>query len=205
MLKKNLTVAVALGAMAATPALAQQPVQQYEPETMEDSVEDIDDANDELEQRDNKGEGTLVEVAVMTEGFDTLETALKQGEMIEKLSEDGPYTVFAPTDAAFAKLPEGVLTTMLANDDEEDLKELLQYHVLEGRFTAADIASVVAQNGGSASFETVNDQMITVADHRGSLMISDASGQHVGILSTDVMASNGVIHAIDTVMMPQPQ
>ncbi|WP_265530358.1 fasciclin domain-containing protein [Sphingomicrobium marinum] len=213
---KTATAAIALGAMASTPAFADPetagqmgpvPGQEevVEPETVEDAIEDVQDAREDFAERDNKGEGTIVEIAFASDDFSTLERALGEGEMIEELAEDGPFTIFAPTDAAFAKLPDGTLETLFANDDEEDLIEILKYHVIEGALTAADIASIVAQGGGSASFETMNDQSITIADHGGTLMIMDASGNHVGVISADIMASNGVIHGIDTVLMPTVQ
>lgn len=132
---------------------------------------------------------TIVDVAIQADGFDTLVTALQAADLVETLEGDGPFTVFAPTDDAFAKLPEGTLEALL--EDKERLTSILTYHVVPGRVMAADVVEL-------DSAETVNGQTITIRVENGSVMVDNAT-----VVSTDIEASNGVIHVIDSVIMPE--
>jgi len=121
-------------------------------------------------------------------GFNTLAAALEAADLTETLTTDGPFTVFAPTDEAFAKLPEGVVEALLANPAE--LKKVLLYHVASGEVPAA---TVVTLKGA----ETLLGQMVAI-DTEDGVMVNDAN-----VISTDVKASNGIIHVIDTVLIPE--
>ena len=134
----------------------------------------------------------IVQVATDAGSFTTLVTAVKAAGLAETLQGEGPFTVFAPTDAAFAKLPKGALEKLLA--DPEALKSLLTFHVVSGRIAAADI---VKTNG--ATPQTVNGQPLAVEVRGGKVYAKDAQ-----VTTADVAASNGVIHVIDTVLMPAP-
>ena len=131
--------------------------------------------------------GTIVDVAAGNPDFTTLVTAVKAAGLAETLSGPGPFTVFAPTNEAFAKVPKDVLDKLLAN--KEALTKVLTYHVLAGAVKAADVMP--------GDVTSVEGSPVTIADAGGKLKINDAS-----IVATDVMASNGVIHVIDSVILP---
>jgi uncharacterized surface protein with fasciclin (FAS1) repeats len=137
--------------------------------------------------------GTIVEVAVGNKSFTTLVAAVKAAGLVETLSGAGPFTVFAPTDEAFAKLPKGTVEELVKPENKEKLTAILTYHVLAGKVMAAD---AIAADGKMV--KTVNGQEIAVKVKDGKVMINDAT-----VIIADVAASNGVIHAIDTVLLPK--
>lgn len=132
----------------------------------------------------------IIDVAVAANDFNTLAAALEAAGLIETLKGDGPFTVFAPTDAAFAALPEGTVENLLKPENREQLIAILTYHVVPGKVLAADVVKL-------DKAKTVNgsDVMIKVAD--GNVSVDDAK-----VVKTDIDASNGVIHVIDTVILP---
>ena len=133
-------------------------------------------------------QGDIVDTAVGAGQFTTLATALEAAGLTETLKGPGPYTIFAPTDQAFAKLPAGTLEALL--NDPDELKAVLSYHVVAGKVTAAD-ASALQQAA------TVEGENLTINASDGMVQINDAA-----VTQADVMASNGVIHVIDTVLLP---
>jgi uncharacterized surface protein with fasciclin (FAS1) repeats len=135
-----------------------------------------------------KQDQDIVGVAVAAGDFNTLVAAVKAAGLVETLQGDGPYTVFAPTDEAFAKLPEGTVEKLLANP--EKLKQILLYHVVPGKVTAEKVVSL-------NSATTAQGSDVAIAVNGGSVMVNNAN-----VIATDVMASNGVIHVIDTVIIP---
>ena len=137
--------------------------------------------------------GTIVEVAVGNKSFSTLVAAVKAAGLVETLSGAGPFTVFAPTDEAFAKLPAGTVEELVKPENKEKLTAILTYHVLAGKVMAAD---AIAADGKMV--KTVNGQEIAIKVKDGKVMINDAT-----VIIADVPASNGVIHAIDTVLLPK--
>ncbi len=132
----------------------------------------------------------IVEVATSAGSFTTLVTALKAAGLVEVLQGKGPFTVFAPTDEAFAKLPAGTVEDLLKPENKEKLQAILTYHVVAGRVMASDVA-------GISSAETVQGQSLTVSVQNGAPMVDNAK-----IIQTDIAASNGVIHVIDSVVIP---
>lgn len=134
--------------------------------------------------------GTIVDVAVAAGQFETLVAAVKAAGLAETLSGTGPFTVFAPSDAAFAKLPAGTVEGLLA--DKAKLTSILTFHVVPGRVTAADIVRM-----GGATPKTVNGQTVNVTVRDGKVYVNGAQ-----VVTADVGASNGVIHVIDAVLMP---
>ena len=137
--------------------------------------------------------GTIVEVAAGNKSFSTLVAAVKAAGLVETLSGAGPFTVFAPTDEAFAKLPAGTVEELVKPENKEKLTAILTYHVLAGKVMAAD---AIAADGKMV--KTVNGQEIVIKVKDGKVMINDAT-----VIIADVPASNGVIHAIDTVLLPK--
>lgn len=132
---------------------------------------------------------TIVDIASENSDFSTLVAAIKAAGLAETLSGEGPYTVFAPTNEAFAKLPEGTVESLL--QDKEKLASILTYHVVPGKVMAADVVNLT-------SAKTVQGQEFTIKTENGTVMVNNAK-----VVTTDIEASNGVIHVIDTVLMPQ--
>lgn len=133
----------------------------------------------------------IVDTAVGAGQFDTLVTAVKQADLVETLKGKGPFTVFAPTDAAFAKLPAGTVESLLKPENKEKLTQILTYHVVPGKVMAADV------KGKTTEAETVEGSTVSV-DGTDGVTVNGAK-----VVKADVTASNGVIHAIDTVLMPK--
>lgn len=130
----------------------------------------------------------IVDTAVSAGQFKTLVKAVQEADLVDTLKGEGPFTVFAPTDEAFAKLPAGTLEALL--QDKERLTAVLTYHVVPGKVTAAQVKPGMVQ--------TVQGQSLTVKTSRGGVMIDNAR-----VVKTDIIASNGVIHVIDTVVLPK--
>ena len=146
--------------------------------------------------------GTIVAVAQGDENFSTLVTAVTAAELVETLSGEGPFTVFAPTNDAFGKLPEGTLETLTAPEGKEQLTSILTYHVVEGAADAATLTRNIEENDGSYEITTVNGGTLTATIEGGNVVLTDAAGGKATVTATDVAASNGMIHVIDTVLMP---
>jgi len=145
---------------------------------------------------------TIVENAANSKDHTTLVAAVKAAGLAETLSGAGPFTVFAPTNAAFAKLPAGTVDTLLKPENKAMLTGILTYHVVPGRLTATDIAAQARANGGKAVLTTVQGAKLTVWEKDGSWYVSDAKGGTAKIGPADVLQSNGVIHVIDGVLLP---
>jgi uncharacterized surface protein with fasciclin (FAS1) repeats len=135
-------------------------------------------------------EKDIVDTAVEAEQFKTLAAALRAAGLVTTLKGAGPFTVFAPTDAAFAKLPAGTVENLLKSENKAQLTAILTYHVVPGKVMAADVA-------GMDEAKTVNGKTIDVEVNGSSVKINDAT-----VTAADVLASNGVIHVIDTVILP---
>ena len=152
---------------------------------------------------DHMTDKNIVEVAVGNDNFETLVAAVQAADLAGALSGDGPFTVFAPTDDAFAKLPAGTVENLVKPENKGTLTNILTYHVVAGKFTAEDVVGALQANGGTASFKTLMpNASITAALYNGKVYLSDYKGQTIGVIATDVMASNGVIHVLDTVLLP---
>ncbi|MEO0870597.1 MAG: fasciclin domain-containing protein [Pseudomonadota bacterium] len=147
--------------------------------------------------------GTIVDVAAGDETFSTLVAAVTAAELGETLSGEGPFTVFAPTNDAFGKLPEGTVEK-LTTEDTATLATILQYHVVEGAVDAATLTDAIAAAGEEGyTVTTVGGGTFTAAVVDGAVVLTDAAGNTSTVVTTDVEASNGMIHVIDTVLMPQ--
>ena len=145
----------------------------------------------------------IVEVAVGNANFSTLVAALKAADLVETLSGDGPFTVFAPTNDAFAKLPEGTLDTLLKPENKATLSGILTYHVVSGNYEAAAVVDAIKKNNGKFTVTTVNGGTIDLSLKDGNVILTDSKGATSTVVIADVAASNGVIHAIDAVVMPK--
>ncbi|HEY2527491.1 MAG TPA: fasciclin domain-containing protein [Xanthobacteraceae bacterium] len=144
----------------------------------------------------------IIQNAVNSKDHTTLVAAVKAAGLVDTLQGPGPFTVFAPTNAAFAKLPSGTVDTLLKPEMKAKLTAVLTYHVLPGRFSAKDLMEAARKNGGTAELKTVEGETITVESKGNMLMIRDAKGNVAKVTIQNVFQSNGVIHVIDSVLLP---
>jgi len=145
---------------------------------------------------------TIVDVAVGNDDFSTLVTALKAADLVSALQGDGPFTVFAPTNAAFGKIDKNTLGSLLKPENKKALANILTYHVVPAKLMASDVVAALKKNKGKVEVKGLNGQVLTVMSKDGKIWIKDQKGNYSEIVATDVKASNGVIHVIDTVVMP---
>ena len=132
----------------------------------------------------------IVDTAVKAGSFSTLVTAVQAADLVDTLKGDGPFTVFAPTDEAFAKLPSGTVENLLKPENKEKLQAILLYHVVPGKVTAAEVVKL-------SSAKTASDKNLEIMVKGKSVMVNDAK-----VIQTDIMTSNGIIHVIDKVILP---
>ena len=145
----------------------------------------------------------IVENAVNSKDHTTLVAAVKAAGLVDTLQSAGPFTVFAPVNAAFAKLPAGTVDTLLKPENKGTLTTVLTYHVVPGRLTAANLMKAVKDGGGQAKFKTVAGGEITVTSpSTGKLTITDVKGGTSSVTIGDVLQSNGVIHVVNSVLLP---
>ena len=144
----------------------------------------------------------IVQNAVNSKDHTTLVAAVKAGGLVDTLSGKGPFTVFAPTNEAFARLPAGTVDNLLKPQNKAMLDKVLTYHVLPGRITAQQIAAMAAKHGGTASLKTIEGEDLMFRKAGGDWWVIDAKGDKARITIPNVMQSNGVIHVIDAVLMP---
>lgn len=145
---------------------------------------------------------TLVAVAAGNPDFSTLVAAVSAAGLVETLNSNGPFTVFAPTNSAFNALPQGTVAGLLQPASRPALTEILTYHVVSGRITAADLVTAVRVGGGSATLKTVEGGDLRVSARTGGLRLTDAAGSNIDIIAADVEASNGIIHVVGSVLSP---
>jgi uncharacterized surface protein with fasciclin (FAS1) repeats len=184
-------ISLALGAALAAPAFAQM------------------GAMDSMSMRDPMVGGAamyttknIIENAVNSKDHTTLVAAVKAADLVDTLEGPGPFTVFAPTNEAFDKLPPGTVTTLLQPENKAKLAKILTYHVVSGRYTAADLMKMVKDGGGAATLTTVEGEPLTITQTGHVLLIHDVKGDVAHVTIGDVIQSNGVIHVVDTVLLP---
>ena len=147
---------------------------------------------------------TIVANAAKAANLTTLVSAVQSAGLAETLSGTGPFTVFAPDNAAFEKIPAATRESLMTPAGKSALTKILTYHVVPGRLTAADLAAQAQANGGKAELTTVQGDTLTVTPNAdGSVTLTDAKGGTSKVTQADVMQSNGVVHVIDTVVMPK--
>lgn len=144
----------------------------------------------------------IVENAVNSKDHTTLVAAVKAAGLVETLQSKGPFTVFAPTDAAFAKLPAGTVESLVKPENKEMLTKILTYHVLPGKYSSKQVWAAVKAGNGKAMMKTVQGEELTFWTKGKDLYVTDAKGNKAKVTIADVNQSNGVIHVIDTVLMP---
>ncbi|HEY0784703.1 MAG TPA: fasciclin domain-containing protein [Acidobacteriaceae bacterium] len=144
----------------------------------------------------------VVENAVNSKDHTTLVAAVKAAGLVDTLEGTGPFTVFAPTNEAFDKLPAGTVDTLLKPENKDQLKKVLTYHVVAGKMTSKEIAKAIKKGSGKATLTTVEGGTLTASMMDGKLMLTDEKGGMSTVTIKDVIQSNGVIHVVDTVLMP---
>ena len=144
----------------------------------------------------------IVQNAVNSKDHTTLVAAVKAAGLVDTLQSPGPFTVFAPTNEAFAKLPAGTVDTLLKPENKKTLTNVLTYHVVPGRLSAKDLMEKIRTGNGKAMLKTVEGEDLAFAQKDGKLWIWDAKGGSAQVTIRNVMQSNGVIHVIDTVLLP---
>lgn len=144
----------------------------------------------------------IVDVAVSVDDFSTLVTALKAADLVGALKGDGPFTVFAPVNAGFAKIDSNTLNALLQPENKDQLTAILTYHVVSGKLMASDVAAALTKGNGNAELTTLNGGKLTAMKKDDGIYLKDAKGNWSKISKTDVKASNGVIHIIEDVVMP---
>lgn len=144
----------------------------------------------------------IVQNAVNSKDHTTLVAAVKAAGLVDTLQSPGPFTVFAPTNDAFAKLPAGTVDTLLKPENKKTLTNVLTYHVVPGRMSARDLMEKIKASGGKAMLKTVEGENLTFAEKGGKIWVWDAKGNSAQITIQNVNQSNGVIHVIDTVLLP---
>ena len=147
--------------------------------------------------------GDVVDVAAGSKDHTTLVAAVKAAKLEETLKGSGPFTVFAPTNAAFDKLPAGTVETLLKPENMATLGGILTYHVVSGNLDAASVMSAIKEGNGKAVLPTVGGGSLTASIQGGKVILMDEKGGKSTVTATDLKASNGVIHVIDTVLMPK--
>ena len=144
----------------------------------------------------------IIENAVNSKDHTTLVAAVKAAGLVDTLSGPGPFTVFAPTNAAFAKLPAGTVDTLLKPENKAMLTKILTYHVVPASVMSEDAMTMIEEDGGEHPAKTLEGETITLSMDGDTLIVTDAKGDKASVTQADVKQSNGVVHVIDTVLMP---
>ncbi len=145
----------------------------------------------------------IVENAVNSKDHTTLVAAVKAADLVDVLVSEGPFTVFAPTNAAFDKLPKGTVETLLKPENKEQLQTILKYHVVSGKWNAGDIAKMIKEGNGKAAIKTVSGGTLTAWAKGKDVYVTDENGNSSKVTIADVNQSNGVIHVVDAVLLPK--
>ncbi len=151
---------------------------------------------------ERKAAANIVQTAMSTGVHNTLVAAVKAAGLVETLQGPGPFTIFAPTDAAFAKLPAGTVETLVKPENKGTLTTILTYHAVAGKVTAGDLVKLINANGGKATITTLQGGTLTAMLDGGKVVITDAKGGKTTVTQADVTTSNGVIHVTDGVFLP---
>jgi uncharacterized surface protein with fasciclin (FAS1) repeats len=144
----------------------------------------------------------IVQNASTADNLTTLVAAVKAADLVQTLESSGPFTVFAPTNDAFNKLPAGTVATLLKPENKDQLVKVLTYHVVPGKIDAADLMKQIKDGGGKATLKTANGETLTASMHGKHVVLTDEKGGMSMVTTANVYQANGVVHVIDTVLMP---
>ena len=145
----------------------------------------------------------VVDIAIGSAEHTTLVAAIKAADLVTTLKSAGPFTVFAPTNAAFAKLPAGTVESLLKPENKAQLSKILTYHVVSGNLDAAAVIAAIKKGKGKVELTTVSTGKLTASMDKGKVKLTDESGNSAYVTTTDLKGSNGVIHVIDGVLLPK--
>lgn len=149
------------------------------------------------------GTPDVVDIAIGSKAHTTLVAAVKAADLVGTLKSEGPFTVFAPTNAAFDKLPDGTVNTLLKPENKDQLVKILTYHVIAGNFKAKDVVKAIQDGGGQVTLKTVSGNSLIVMMRDENVVLKDENGNYSTITATDLEGSNGVVHVIDSVVLPK--
>lgn len=177
--------------------------EKMEMERMEAEKEAAREADMKMEQEKMEMESNSIAAKAMaTADLSTLVSALQSAELATMMKEDeGPFTVFAPSNAAFDKVPKATLDKLMMPENQADLQTVLKYHVVSGEITSADLAQAIKDNNGTYTFKTVEGAELTAMMSGDKIVLKDGNGKTATVVQADVDASNGVVHVIDAVVM----
>jgi uncharacterized surface protein with fasciclin (FAS1) repeats len=193
MQNQNILIGVGVAIVIAAIGVFVYAMNMDEDETTDTNSQTSSQVESEAETMNNED---IVQLAVDNSDLSTLVTALQAAELVETLQGEGPFTVFAPTNSAFDKLPEGTLDELLQPENKQQLTDILTYHVVSGNVMAADLSD-------GQTISTLQGDTLTVEISDGMVMLVDTAGDKATVTVADVEASNGVVHLIDSVVMPQ--
>ena len=145
----------------------------------------------------------IIDIASGNDNFSTLVLAVKTAQLVSTLQGEGPFTVFAPTNAAFAKIDSKTIETLLSPEGRDQLTKILTYHVVAGEFKAKDVVTAIKAAGGSFTIQTVSGGKLVASMNGDTVILTDENKRTAAVTQTDLDATNGVIHVIDTVVLPQ--
>jgi len=151
---------------------------------------------------DKKAKKDVVDIAIGSEDHTTLVAAVKAADLVSTLKGEGPFTVFAPTNAAFEALPEGTVASLLKPENKAKLQAVLTYHVVAGKLKAKDVVSAIKAGDGMAKVKTVQGGELTAYVKDGKVYLKDENGNESQVTATDLKGSNGVVHVINKVVLP---
>lgn len=146
---------------------------------------------------------TVVDIAVGSKDHTTLVAAVKAADLVGTLQGAGPFTVFAPTNAAFAKLPAGTVASLLKTENKSTLAKILTYHVIAGSFNAAAVVKAIKDGGGSVTLKAVSGGNLVASIKEGKVILTDENGAFATVVATDLKAENGLVHVLDAVVLPK--
>ena len=145
---------------------------------------------------------TIIQMVLQDQGFGTLASMIKENDFAQTLDKKGPYTIFAPVNFAFEKLPDDSYKKMSASENEEYVSKLLSYHIIPSEINEADIKQAIDDYGGSVPLKTLGGKRLTASLKQGRIFLIDEQGNGGNLITTDVKASNGMMHTIDVVLRP---
>ncbi|MBX2845319.1 MAG: fasciclin domain-containing protein [Saprospiraceae bacterium] len=146
--------------------------------------------------------GDIIDIAASNDSFSTLVAAVQAADLVDALKGDGPFTVFAPTNDAFDKLPDGTVATLLKPENKDQLAAVLTYHVVSGSLDSGAVVNAIKAGNGKANVTTLNGGTLTAMMQDGGVVLKDANGNISKVVTVDIKGTNGVIHVIDTVVLP---
>lgn len=146
---------------------------------------------------------TVVDIAISSREHSTLVTAVKAADLVATLQSAGPFTVFAPTNTAFGKLPAGTVESLLKPENKTTLSKILTYHVIAGNFDATAVLKAIKDGGGKLNLKTVSGGNLVASIKEGKVVLTDEKGGMATVIATDLKAGNGIVHVIDAVVLPK--